>query len=163
MSQRTSPLLPATERRLRELGERLRLARLRRKLTAVQVAERAGMSPMTLRGIERGGPGATIGGYAAVLQVLGLDSDIDLVGAQDALGRDLQDSRLRRGPDAAAPSGSPARSRVPAKGGAGAASAPKVTGVPAQPAAGRRSASFGVDADELAKLVSPAAPGRRKR
>ena len=54
MAQRTAPLLPPSEALLRQLGERLRLARLRRRLTASRVAERAGMSRVTLRGIERG-------------------------------------------------------------------------------------------------------------
>ena len=54
MPQRTALLLPATGRRLAALGERIRLARLRRKITAAHLAERAGMAPMTLRGIERG-------------------------------------------------------------------------------------------------------------
>jgi transcriptional regulator with XRE-family HTH domain len=108
-------LLPATERRLRELGERLRLARLRRKLTAAHLAERAGMAPMTLRGIERGTPGVTLGAYAAVMQVLGLDTDIDMLGAQDALGRELQDSRLgrRSTPVSVAGPGKPGSPRLP--------------------------------------------------
>src|SRR5688500_584387 len=113
MSKRTSALLPATERRLRELGERIRLARLRRKLPAASLAERAGMSPMTLRGIERGGPGVTIGAYAAVLQVLGLEGDIDSVGANDLLGRELQDSRLRPDTGGASPRVKEAQSPMP--------------------------------------------------
>ncbi len=54
------------------------------------------MSLMTLRGIERGRPGVTIGAYAAVLQVLGLDGDFDAVAAADPLGRELQDSNLKQ-------------------------------------------------------------------
>ena len=94
MANRTAPLLPATEKRLQSLGERLRLARLRRRLSAKQVAERAGMTPKTLRVLERGSPGATIGAYASVMQVLGVESDLDLLAQSDPLGRDLQDSRL---------------------------------------------------------------------
>lgn len=95
MSKKRPPLLPQTAQLLVQLGDRLRLARLRRGQTAQQVAERAGMTPMTLRGIERGAPGATIGAYLAVMQVLGLQHDIAKLIADDPLGRDLQDAHLR--------------------------------------------------------------------
>ena len=97
MAQRTAPLLPATEELLLRLGERLRLARQRRRLTSKQVAERAGMAPMTLRSLERGGSGVTMGAYLAVMQVLGIERDLDLLGQADPLGRELQDSRLSAG------------------------------------------------------------------
>lgn len=147
MAQRTSPLLPATQRRLHDLGERIRLARLRRKLTAASVAERAGMSPMTLRGVERGEPGVTIGAYAAVLQVLGLEGDVGRVGADDAVGRQLQDSRLRAptvrepAPNYAAPSPTPT-------------SAPRGKTATPPPA---------ITAADLAQLVASAPAPRRKR
>jgi transcriptional regulator with XRE-family HTH domain len=82
------------ERRLSRLGGRIRTARLRRRLSAKLVAERAGMSVMTLRNVEKGGMGGTLGAYAAVLHVLGLDGDLDAVAAVDTLGRDLQDAAL---------------------------------------------------------------------
>jgi transcriptional regulator with XRE-family HTH domain len=96
MSKRIAPLLPPMERRLARLGERIRTARLRRRLSAKLVAERAGMSVMTLRNVENGGMGVTIGAYAAVLHVLGLDGDLDAVAQADPLGRDLQDAALPR-------------------------------------------------------------------
>ena len=104
MAKKTSPLLPTTEAHLHRLGERLRLARQRRRLSSKQVAERAGMAPMTLRSLERGGSGVTIGAYLAVMQVLGIERDLDLLGQADPLGRELQDARMPAGRTATAAS-----------------------------------------------------------
>ena len=96
MAKKTAPLLPATELCLQQLGDRLRLAHLRRRLTGKQVAERAGMTPVTLRSLERGSSGVTIGAYLAVMQVLGAEEHLDLLPKDDPLGRDLQDVALTR-------------------------------------------------------------------
>ena len=102
MAQKTSSLLPSTEEHLQRFGERLRLARRRRRLSSKQVAERAGMAPMTLRSLERGGSGVTIAAYLAVMQVLGIERDLDLLGQADPLGRELQDASLPAGRTAVA-------------------------------------------------------------
>ncbi len=77
-----------------ELGENIKLARLRRKLTAGQVAERAGISRRTLVSVEKGSPSVAMGTYAQVLFVLGLADDLPNVAKDDLLGRKLQDAGL---------------------------------------------------------------------
>jgi hypothetical protein len=54
------------------------------------------MAPMTLRSLERGSPAVTMGAYAAVMQVLGMENDLNLVAQADPTGRSLQDTRLSR-------------------------------------------------------------------
>ncbi len=94
MAKKIAPLLPSTDELLFQFGDRLHVARLRRRLSAKQVAERAGMSPMTLRSLERGGSGVTMGAYLSVMQVLGIEQDLNLLGKSDPIGRELQDSQL---------------------------------------------------------------------
>ncbi|MBD9513703.1 MULTISPECIES: helix-turn-helix domain-containing protein [unclassified Pseudomonas] len=84
------------ERLLLGFGERIRLARLRRDLSMVVVADNAGISRETLNKIERGDPGVALGSYARVLEALGLAGDIDLWAQGDDIGRQLQDERLPR-------------------------------------------------------------------
>ena len=94
MGRKNTPVLPGLERILYEMGENIRLARLRRRLSASLVAERAGMSRPTLRAIEKGDPKVSIGAYANVLLSLGLEKDLSLIAANDELGRKLQDVEL---------------------------------------------------------------------
>ncbi|MDP2341552.1 MAG: helix-turn-helix transcriptional regulator [Deltaproteobacteria bacterium] len=103
MGRKSTPPLPAVARELLVLGENIRLARLRRGLSAELVAARAGMARTTLRAIEHGEPGVTLGSCANVLHVLGLVKDLAAVGADDQLGRKLQDAKLERAPRRARP------------------------------------------------------------
>ncbi len=97
MAAKTALQHPSVSRLLGELGERVRLARLRRGFSQQLVAERAGMSRTTLRAIERGAAGVTLGAYANVLHCLGLHEDLALVAGDDELGRKLQDAGLTTG------------------------------------------------------------------
>lgn len=97
MPNKTPTLLPRIQSILAELGENIRLARLRRKLSTMQVAERAGMGRTTLAKIEKGHPGVGIGQYLNVLKVLGLEKDFLLLAKDDVLGRKLQDANLEPG------------------------------------------------------------------
>jgi transcriptional regulator with XRE-family HTH domain len=87
-------LLPKAKNILSEVGENIRLARLRRKFSSEQVAERANISRPTLLSIEKGSAGVGIGAFLQVLMVLGLGKDFLLLAKDDELGRKLQDADL---------------------------------------------------------------------
>ncbi len=87
-------IFPKHYQLLETMGENIKLARKRRKLTTVQVAERAGIARSTLYLIEKGDSSVTIGAYFNVLRVLGLRNDILKLGADDDFGRKLQDLEL---------------------------------------------------------------------
>jgi len=95
MAKKKIIILPKTKRILTEMGENVKLARLRRKLSSEQVAERANISRPTLSSIEKGAPTVSIGAYLLVLQVLGLEKDFSLLAKDDELGRKLQDAEIR--------------------------------------------------------------------
>ena len=92
-AEKTLPL-PRIQKILAELGKNIKLARLRRKLSTEQVAERANISRMTLFSIEKGSLSVSIGSYVQVLFVLGLEKDILNIAADDLFGRKLQDANL---------------------------------------------------------------------
>ena len=87
-------LLPRLGRIMEELGENIKLSRLRRKFTSEQVAERAGIARSTLWQIEKGTPSVSIGTYLQVLFVLGLEKDFQQLAKDDVMGRKLQDAGL---------------------------------------------------------------------
>ena len=102
MNKRGVTVSPKTSDILEQMGEQIKLARLRRRLSAELVAERAGISRATLWNVEKGSPSVAIGIYASVLHALGnMDKDFLLVAKDDELGRTLQDLELpvrRRAP-----------------------------------------------------------------
>ena len=116
MAKKAAVIMPQTREILAQMGEQIRLARLRRKLSLELVAERAGISRATLISIEKGTPTVSIGSYAAVLHALNnmdsavlhalnnMDSNLLLIAKDDEFGRKLQDLAL------------PTRRRAPKKG-----------------------------------------------
>ncbi|HEX5553184.1 MAG TPA: helix-turn-helix transcriptional regulator [Chitinophagaceae bacterium] len=94
IKRRKNIILPGVTKVLSALGENVRLARLRRKLSSEQVAERANISRPTLLAIEKGKPTVSIGAYAQVLFVLNLEKDLLKIASDDVLGRKLQDAEL---------------------------------------------------------------------
>lgn len=89
--------LPIPVRRaLRKLGEDIRDARRRRRISTTIMAERASISRTTLNKVEKGDPGVAMGNYAQVLFVLGLAERLsDLADVRtDTLGLELEAERL---------------------------------------------------------------------
>ena len=77
---------------LATLGENIKLARLRRKLSIRSMAERAGIATSTLGNIEEGSPSVSLGNYLQVLSILRLD--LLLLADKDPIGRQIQDAGL---------------------------------------------------------------------
>jgi transcriptional regulator with XRE-family HTH domain len=101
MPSKPPPVFPQEQRLLAQLGERIRLARLRRQLSNAAVSGRAGISRTSLYKVEAGDAGVTLGVYLRVLAALGLEGDLNGVAADDKVGRKLQDLALE--PKAARP------------------------------------------------------------
>ena len=106
MKERADSILPGLSRILSGLGERLKVARLRRRYSADMVAQRAGIARATLYRIELGDAGVSLGNYARVMQVLRLEEDLKRLALDDELGRKLQDAEI--GSRARAPRRKPA-------------------------------------------------------
>ena len=94
MRKRKQIILPKHRQLLGQMGEQIKLARRRRKLTTAQVSERADIARSTLYLIEKGDPSVAFGAYFNVLRALGLQNDILNLAADDELSRKLQDLRL---------------------------------------------------------------------
>lgn len=94
MAGKKQILFPKYQKILEQVGEHIKLARKRRKLTTIQVSERAGIDRSTLYQIEKGNGSVSIGAYFNTLRVLGLQDDFLKLAADDELGRKLQDLSL---------------------------------------------------------------------
>ena len=96
MSKKTVAIMPSTQKVLENMGEQIKLARLRRNLSTELLSERAGISRATLWAVEKGSPTVAMGIYAAVLHALGgLDKDLELIAKDDEFGRRIQDMNLK--------------------------------------------------------------------
>src|SRR5438876_9324928 len=112
MPASSPPLRQPQAQLLVELGERLRSARLRRKLTAGAVAADAGVSRVTVHRAERGNGAIAIGTLIRIMGALDLAGDFALLTRDDKMGRLLQDSRLRPRRAKAATTNPPRRIRI---------------------------------------------------
>lgn len=94
MNKKKQVIFPKYNHLLEQVGESIKLARKRRKLTTIQVAERADIARSTLYLVEKGDPSVAFGAYFNVLRVLGLQNDFLKLAADDDFGRKLQDLDL---------------------------------------------------------------------
>lgn len=94
MKSKQVVVFPKYQKIWEKLGENIKLARKRRNITAVQLAERAAIERVTLRKIERGDPSVSMGAYFNVLRALNLHEDFLKLAVDDELGRKLQDLNL---------------------------------------------------------------------
>ena len=94
MAKKMIKFSPSLESILETVGENIKLARLRRKITTTMLAERAGISRVTLRKVENGESNVSMAIYANVLFCLGLEKDLLQLAGDDPLGRRLQDAEL---------------------------------------------------------------------
>lgn len=92
--KRSAVIFPKNQKVLAQLGENIKLARMRRNYTQQLISERTGLSRLTIRKIEAGDSKVSLGHYVAVLGVLGLVEDFARVASDDELGRKLQDIKL---------------------------------------------------------------------
>ena len=94
MNLKKQVVFPKYQKILEQVGENIKLARKRRKLTTLQVAERAGIDRSTLYHIEKGRGSVSMAAYFNTLRVLGLQNDFLKLAADDDYGRKLQDLNL---------------------------------------------------------------------
>lgn len=96
MAKKSVIIMPKTAKILEDMGEQIKLARLRRDLPVKLISERSGVSRATIWQVEKGSPHVAIGIYAAVLHAIsGMDKDFLKIASDDKLGRTLQDLKLK--------------------------------------------------------------------
>ena len=86
----------AAKQALAKLGEDIAVARKKRRISTVSMAERAFISRGTLHKVERGDPSVSSGIYATVLAILGLADRLAQAADRrnDSLGLDIDEERL---------------------------------------------------------------------
>ena len=88
MQKRTLDLLPEIKNCLADFGAQIKTLRLQKKITATELAQRVGISRMTLLAVEKGTGTVAVGIYAAVLYALnGLDDGLSDLCQKSAPGK----------------------------------------------------------------------------
>jgi transcriptional regulator with XRE-family HTH domain len=92
MSKRSLPTYPRYARLAGGLGGRIRAARLRRRISQVEMAERMDVDRNTLMKLERGELTVGLGVLVRALGVLGLEDDLARIASDDEVGHRLADA-----------------------------------------------------------------------
>lgn len=81
--------------RVAQLGQRIRVARIRRGWSVADLADKVGINRNTLTALELGKPGTAVGVFFTVMWVLGLDKSLDAIADPDTdlHGKALEASR----------------------------------------------------------------------
>ncbi len=96
MSRPARSLFPRTQAQAEALGERLKAARRRRRMSESEMAARVLVSRPTIRRLEAGDLSVSVAVLVRVLEVLTLEADIDRIAEHDDLGHRLVDARNPR-------------------------------------------------------------------
>ena len=96
MAKKAVVLMPSTQQALKKMGSNIKRARLRRNIGTASLAEQAKISTDTLASIEKGVSTVSIGAYAAVLAVLVLDKDFELIALDEDGKKQFWEQNLKR-------------------------------------------------------------------
>ncbi len=96
MPRKNINLTPGTVKILEKTGAQIRRARLRRNISVEVITDQAGISETTFYAIEKGASTVSIGAYAAVLAVLELDKDLELIALDEEGKKQFREQNLQR-------------------------------------------------------------------
>ena len=96
MSRKNIVLTSDTRKRLAKMGVQIKNARLRRNISVEEIANKSGVSETTYYAIEKGKDTVSVGAYAAVLSVLELDKDIELIATDEEGKKKFRENTLFR-------------------------------------------------------------------
>ena len=94
MKQRRTLLTPKARKSFAILGQNLKFARIRRRISVAMMGEMTSVSHVTWTAIEQCRLSVSMIGYISVLLCLNMHTDIEKVAADDVSGRELQDLQL---------------------------------------------------------------------
>lgn len=96
MPRKNINLTSDTMKILEKVGAQIKRARLRRNISVEVITDQASISETTFYAIEKGTSTVSIGAYAAVLAVLELDKDLELIELDEEGKKEYWEYNLQR-------------------------------------------------------------------